>query len=547
MTRRKRRHITGEQKTNAASPEESSGKLQVIDGSREVLLSVLGNGTPRGMKGARWSQGRGQVACSPTIGWSLATLVLASALASSEVAEACTTVLVGKALTADGSVLHAHNEDMGNDAVGRLWYVPGVKHQAGERFRVPYVELERSVQSAGYWASGNAEGGEGLGVAASLRPYDSVLVGLNQHGVSMSCNWAHSRAENREGSGIRRYALRQLLLERATSARHGVEIVGRLIETHGQADWGGLIYHLADPEEAWVVETTTDNWVARRVRDDEIRVTANRFRIGSDYDLSSASLEHDARTNGWLEGEVERVEFGRVYGRPERMSEAYDIRREARVNDLLAPDRGRLTPSHLLIVLRDRYRGTPQFTPPQTEPVWREDLARRPDLVRTIDTNLAQSTFVAHHRGGLPAGVGSVLWYGMGTPSWAGYFPLYSLGGEVPAAYSQREATKQDVSAWWLFRRLQRLADGDYEKTRLMARTVWDDQLAKAMERQSVIEAEVLELLRSNAVGAARKAISEFTASEAERTLGLAGQLLERFAQPPSKRQDTPAAGAHDQ
>ena len=66
------------------------------------------------------------------------------------------------------------------------------------------------------------------------------------------------------------------------------EIVGRLIETHGQADWGGLIYHLADPEEAWVVETTTDNWVAQRIRDDEIHVTANRFRIGRDYDLSSA-------------------------------------------------------------------------------------------------------------------------------------------------------------------------------------------------------------------------------------------------------------------
>ena len=33
----------------------------------------------------------------------------------------CTTILVGKGLTKDGSIIHAHNEDMGNLTVGRLW------------------------------------------------------------------------------------------------------------------------------------------------------------------------------------------------------------------------------------------------------------------------------------------------------------------------------------------------------------------------------------------------------------------------------------------
>ena len=40
------------------------------------------------------------------------------------IAEGCTTILVGKNATADGSVLHGHNEDMGFTAVGRLWHVP---------------------------------------------------------------------------------------------------------------------------------------------------------------------------------------------------------------------------------------------------------------------------------------------------------------------------------------------------------------------------------------------------------------------------------------
>ena len=51
----------------------------------------------------------------------LTTSLLLALLASPRPSSACTTILIGKALTADGSVIHAHNEDMGNQAVGRLW------------------------------------------------------------------------------------------------------------------------------------------------------------------------------------------------------------------------------------------------------------------------------------------------------------------------------------------------------------------------------------------------------------------------------------------
>ena len=384
---------------------------------------------------------------------------LVASLAFGAPSDACTTILVGKSQSADGSVLHAHNEDMGNEAVGRLWVVPPMRHGEGETLHVPYVELPQVPETLGYWASGNAQGTVGLGTSEQLRPYDSVLVGLNEAGVSMSCNWAHSREENREGRGIRRYAIRQILLERATSARHGVEILGRLIDTYGQVDWGGLIDHLADPQEAWVVETTTGNWVARRVRDDEIRVTANRFRIGSDFDLSSDTLVRDAVARGWLASTDHQLSFRDVYGRPDKMEQPYDSRREERVRQLLGGKAGVIQPEDLFLVLRDRYEGTAHYTPPQQRAVWREDLEGKEGLSRTISTNMTQSTFVAHLRGDLPVAVGAVLWYGVATPSYAGYFPLYAGGDAVPAALSNPEPAAGDGSAWWLFRRLQRAAD----------------------------------------------------------------------------------------
>lgn len=447
-------------------------------------------------------------------------------------AKACTTILIGKSLTADGSVIHAHNEDMGNDAVGRLWALAPSSHPEGETLNVPYVELPQARSTLGYWASGNAQGAAGLGTSEQTRPYDSVLVGLNQMGVSMSCNWAHSREENREGVGIRRYAIRQLLLERATSARHGVEILGGLIDEFGQADWGGLVYNLADPQEAWVVETTTGHWVARRVRDDEIHVTANRFRIGSDFDLSSETLVSHAVAQGWLASADDELNFSQVYGRPDKMDQPYDTRREQRASRLLRGKAGVITPEDLFLVLRDRYEGTEYYTRPQEQPVWREDLEKKTSLSRTISTNLAQSTFVAHLRGDLPVAVGAVLWYGIATPSYAGYFPIYAGGNSVPTAFSRSDPDGSGGSAWWLFRRLQRAADRDYARNYLAIHTFWNSQHATVLERQRQIEAEALALLEAGKESEATRLLSSFTFSQAESTLYHARRLLQLLATP---------------
>lgn len=462
--------------------------------------------------------------------WFVIGIAIATALACADKTTACTTVLVGKSLTADNAVIHAHNEDMGNKAVGRLWAVERARHGDGETLDVPYVSLPQAHETLGYWASGNALGAKGLGTSREIRSHDSVLVGLNRSGVSLSCNWAHSREENSEGVGVRRYAIRQLLLERATSARHGVKILGDLIETHGQADWGGLIYHLADPDEAWVVETTTHNWVARRVRDDEIHVTANRFRIGSDYDLASSNLVEHAVAKGWLASADDTLDFAAVYGRPGKMNQAYDSRREERVMLLLGSKHGVITPEDLFPVLSDRYEGTEFYTPPQPEPVWRENLDKEPTIHRTISTNLAQSSFVAHLRGHLPVGVGAMMWYGVATPSYAGYVPLYASAGEVPKAYSRSipadspQADRED-SAWWIFRRLQRTADRNYDRAHPTIRASWRDRRGRALERQRQVEADALALLEAGNESAAARALSDFTFTQASETLAHAAQL----------------------
>ena len=453
---------------------------------------------------------------------SLVTLMVMALLCVPIASYSCTTVLVGKDVTADGSVMHAHNEDMGPAAVGRLWAVEAVTHKTGETLEVPYVKIPQVEEAYQYWASGNAFASSGFGISAETRPYDYVLVGMNQWGVTMSCNWMYSKEANMPGEGIRRYAIRQLLLERAKTARGAVKIIGDFIDEYGQADWGGLGYCLADPHEAWLVETTTKHWVARRVKDDEIWVVANRFTIGKDYDLSSEGLVDVAKKNGWYDPSKGDFSFRDVYGRPDRMNQAYDKDREVRAMELLEHIKGFITPEDLFLVLRDRYEGTPKYTRPSHEPISRGARIARP----ICTNNTCQSASVTHLRSDMPVEVGAVMWYAVAAPYYSGFFPVYAGAMKIPEEFSNVNSAYSPDSAWWTFRMLEKIGVTQYDITNPLVTNFWIANHANIVGKQKDLEKRVLDLLNNNNKEDAVKLLNTFTSGQAYKTLYHARRLL---------------------
>ena len=456
---------------------------------------------------------------------SLVALMVMALLLVPIASYSCTTVLVGKAVTADGSVMHAHNEDMGFSAVGRLWSVEAATHKTGEMLEVPYNTISQAEETYQYWASGNTLAATGLGISAEKRPYDSVLVGMNQWGVTMSCNWMNSKEENMPEQGIRRYAIRQLILERAKTARDAVKIIGGFIDKYDQADWGGLGYCLADPDEAWIVETTTHNWVARRVRDDEVLVVANRFTIGKEYEMSSEGLVDFAKQKGWYDPSKGDFSFRDVYGRPDKMNQAYDKDREARTMSLLENKKGLITPEDLFLVLRDRYEGTPKYTKPLQVEIWREVSEGR-FIPRTISTNLCQSSSVAHLRSDMPVEVGAVMWYAMVTPHYSGYFPVYAGATTIPEKFSNVNSAYSPDSAWWVFRMLQKVGDPQYDLAYPTVNNFWTANHANIVGKQKDFETRVIDLMNKDNKEEAAKLLNTFTYSQADNTLYHARRLL---------------------
>jgi hypothetical protein len=187
------------------------------------------------------------------------------------------------------------------DLPGRLTEIPQVKETA-RHIRVSYSYYK--------------------GVPAPL-----TNGGLNEHGVAVRDIWSTSRADliamtPPTQTGPNYSDLARLVLERARTAREGVELIGALIAEHGYADYGGNSHLIADPQEAWVVIECSGGqklWAAERLGADSIRASRPGFigeiPIGAsspDF-LHSPNLVAFAESQGWYGGSG-AFDFNRIYG-----------------------------------------------------------------------------------------------------------------------------------------------------------------------------------------------------------------------------------------
>ena len=152
--------------------------------------------------------------------------------------------------------------------------------------------------------------------------------GLNEHGVAVRDIWSTSRDElvattPKDQTGPNYSDLARIVLERARTAREGVELIGDLIARHGYSDYGGNSHLIADPEEAWVVVQCAGGlklWAAERLGPDSVRASRPGY-IGvipiqtpqhPDY-LYSPNLVSCAREHGWY-SDGAAFDFNKVYG-----------------------------------------------------------------------------------------------------------------------------------------------------------------------------------------------------------------------------------------
>ena len=163
--------------------------------------------------------------------------------------ESCTSIMVGKKASADGSVMTSHTCDSNY----RTWMdiVPSAS----------YDHDTTTTVYTGRMHTEYAEGTRGMIAKGTLPEARSTYQFLNtaypclnekQLGIGETTITGRKALVNKKGMFMIE-ELQRIVLQRCTTARDAIRVMGELIEKYGYGDWGECLT-IADPKEVWHFE-----------------------------------------------------------------------------------------------------------------------------------------------------------------------------------------------------------------------------------------------------------------------------------------------------
>lgn len=209
---------------------------------------------------------------------------------------ACTTILVGKNASYDGSTMVARNDDSGSGhfTAKKFVVVQPEEHPAVYRSVISHVEVPLPGHALRMTAMPNAVEGEGIWAAAGVNAAhvgmtatETITSNPRVLGADPLVVYQPAKGERPEvPGGIGEEDIVCLVLPYIRSAREGVVRLGELLRTYGTYEMNGIAFQ--DQDEIWWLETIGGHhWMARRVPDDVYVVMPNQLGIDR-FDFSDA-------------------------------------------------------------------------------------------------------------------------------------------------------------------------------------------------------------------------------------------------------------------
>ena len=501
----------------------------------------------------------------------------------------CTSILVGREASTDGSVITSHSCD-GNY---RTWLniVPAEQHRTGSVRQIYWGKLHTETP----WdMRGMRLKGEIPQVDSTFTYFNVAYPAMNEKGLSIGETTFGGRRELRNPEGLFLIEnLQALALERTTNPRDAIRLIGELVEEYGYGDWGECLT-FADASEVWHFEIMGAGpleigavWAAVRIPDGHVGVSANIPRIGEldlddpDNFLASDNVFSLAEEMGWWDpSSGEAFKFWKAYsGRT-----PFSIR-EFFILSTLAPSLNLLRdaeelpfsvkPEHLVSVrevmeyYRQTYEGTEydmtgnlmveprrrrgqQDTGEQVGLVkspavnnWtvRGDMANlintlRPGTVeqqRTIAISACSYSQIIQNRDWLPPELGTVAWFSFDNPGQSPRMPIFAGTLSLPNSFEicGQHRFRNDAAVWW-FRRANRLAMIKWSETRDLLEDAVMEFEDRAFTELPSIESIAMEYYNNGQYDEFRHYLTKYSNDFAHATMAkwweLGDQLWARFA-----------------
>lgn len=477
--------------------------------------------------------------------------------------ENCTTIMVGKLASTDGSVMTSHS----CDGKYRTWLemVPKQKFNKGAMHPVYWGMLHTEEA----WdMSKVTKKGEIPEIEETYSFLNTAYPCLNEKQLAIGETTIYGRQEliNEDGLFLIE-ELEKIALQRCKTAREAIALIGKLSEEYGYGDLAECLT-IADPKEVWQLEIAGSGkgkpsaiWCAQRIPDENVGVCANIPRISdidfknSDYFIYSTDLKNVAKKLGYWDGKGP-FKFWKVINdkKPFAIRDFYVLSTLAPSLNLsfdaeelpfsVKPEK-KLSPRDVMKYFRETYEGTQwdmtknllvtvkvkDSEGKETEKViktpvinnWMSNDLRnllneiKPGLIerqRTIAIAGCSYSHVIQCRDWLPDEIGAVAWFSFDNPGQSPRIPIFSGVLNLPSSFSicGQERYRNDAAVW-SFREANRLATVNWAKGRELIEPAVKEFEDKAFEELPELEKKVIEMIKEGRNEEAKRYITTYTNS----------------------------------
>ena len=438
----------------------------------------------------------------------------------------CTTLLVGRRASADGSPLVARTEDSSAGTFDPKRVVV-VRPEDQPRTYTSVIggrTIELPEEPLRYTSIPNALPDEGVWGCAGINAANVAMSATETITSNPRVLGADPLVE-RDGEtpgGFGEEDFLTLVLPYIRSAREGVQRLGALLSEHGTYEMNGIAF--SDVEDIWWLETVGGHhWIARRVPEDHYVTMPNQLGIDSfDLDdaegpgrdhLASPDLRQFLREHhldltvrhGSTAGDTafdpreafgSRTEHDHVYNTPRAWYMQRTLSPHAEDWDAglpgASPDSDDLPwsrrPERLLTiedvkdVLSSHYQGT-VFDPYSARGTEAERRAFRP-----IGINRHNALAILQIHPGVPESYRAVQWVAFASLPFTALIPMFTNVEEAPVYLATTDATPSTDSFYWTSRMLAALADAHFHETIPLIERY--QQRTLALGRAAVLEAD---------------------------------------------------------
>lgn len=456
--------------------------------------------------------------------------------------QSCTSIMVGRNATPDGSVINSHI----CDGRYRTWVSiePAEDHPAGTMHKV-----YRGTMHTAY--KGDTTGLKLVGqipeAPHTYKYLNAAYPCMNEHQLVIGeTTFSGPDTLVNEKGMFMIEELERIALQRCTTAREAIRLIGSLIKQYGYGD-GGECITIADPKEVWQMEICGEGpakiggvWAAQRVPDDEVGVSANIPRIGKlqrgnpDYFMCSDNCEQVAKKYKLWDGKSEFKfwkAFNSSYGNGKNHRE-----REWFILNELAPslhltlDQEELPFSvkpdanvdveKVIALFRATYEGTDldmcknvkapvrhknedgkmvvdTMVSPVANPWIGGNMTAMLNYIapgtiesrRTVAVAWCSYSWVAQLRGWMPEEVGTVLWFSFDNPAQSPRIPIFSGNTRLPKSFGLcGHKGFNEEAAIWKFRKANKLATVAWQRTKESMNKALREQETKAMKNLPTVK-----------------------------------------------------------